>query len=859
MALLVGVALSWQIARLETERVRSDLRGRIVADLATIRAKTEGTFRAAFSATGSLSNLIAFQGGIPSPVFHSVASQLLHEHPVLRNMALAPDDVVTAVYPLHGNEAALGLRYAALPEQWATVQQARQLRHAVLAGPVDLVQGGRGLIIRTPVFLTRERDAAGRGRYWGTLATVIKLDALLEDSGISTAQTLEIALRGKDAQGKEGALIFGSPEIFMDDPVLMDIAVPGGNWQLAAIPNGGWAKAPALSSPYFLIGCVNSILLAGLIGMLVLRRELARQRNDELLSEIEERRQTEHALGESEERFRQMFEFSPDPAWLIEDGRFSSCNSRAAEVLGFVRPTELLGMTALQLSPSEQPDGESSAARMQRMMGLARLQGTHRFEWVFRQRSGRTFPAELTMSSVMLQGRPVLYCVWRDISALKRTQAELVQMAHYDALTGLPNRLLFMDRLDRAVDRARRNEYQVAVLLLDLDGFKTVNDSLGHPVGDKLLAMVADRLKANVRVEDTVARLGGDEFAVVLGGLADGNDAIEVVRKIIESIDVPFNIEGDAALVTTSIGIAVYPGDGTQRDELIRNADAAMYGAKAAGRNTYRFYQSSMTLEAQERLYLEQGLRRAIREGELEVWYQPQIRIADGVCVGAEALVRWRDPNKGLIPPVEFIPMAERTGLIVAVGERVIDLAGAAMQRWRRMGLDFGPLSINVAGAQIVRSDFVSAIESCLQRYALPAAAFSIEVTETLLMEHMERAIDVLDAIKALGISTAIDDFGTGYSSLVYLKRLPIDTLKIDRAFVHDIPHDPYDQAITRTIIAMGHTLGFSVIAEGVENEQQLAFLRAEGCDMGQGYLFARPLPEAEFEAWLRSRIDAAA
>ncbi|HTJ97831.1 MAG TPA: EAL domain-containing protein [Rhodocyclaceae bacterium] len=851
VALLIGGLISWQLGSLDVQRQRSEARAKVVSELATIRARLEGVFKASFSATEGLVFLIAYQGGIRREVFDALAAQILIEHPTIRHIALAPDNVVRMVYPLKGNEASIGFHYSSKPEQWETVERSRQLRKPLLAGPVDLVQGGRALIIRTPIFLRNEVDADGNGRYWGTLPTVVRLSTLLEGGGLTASENLELSLRGKDAEGAKGDVIYGAAVTFDNDPVTMDVDVPGGEWQLAGIPRRGWPNQSAFMSPYFWFGCFNSILIAGLVGLLVRRRELMRERNIGLMREVEERRQAQTALTESEQRFRQLFESSPDPVWIIENNRFVSCNSVAAAALGYAQHEALLGRTAVEMAPLEQADGEASASKMERMMQLALAQGTHRFEWLLRHVSGRTFPAEITLSAISLQGRSVLYCVWRDISALKRTQAELEHLAHYDALTDLPNRLLFMDRLTRAIERAQRHRHQIAVLLLDLDGFKTVNDSLGHPVGDRLLELVAARLKANVRIEDTVARLGGDEFAIVLAGLADGNDAIEVVRKILEAIGVPFNIDGVGALVTSSIGIAVYPADGDNRDDLIRNADTAMYGAKEAGRNTYRFYQATMTQEAQGRLYLEQALRRAIKQDELEVWYQPQISLSDGHCMGAEALVRWRDPQKGLISPADFIPLAERTGLIVQVGETVIDHVCLAVLGWQQAGLAFGRISINVAGAQITRSDFVATLTAALKRYALPANLFTIEVTETLLMENMERAIEVLEAVKEMGITTAIDDFGTGYSSLAYLKRLPIDTLKIDQAFVQDIPDDHYDMAITQAIIAMGHTLGFTVVAEGVETDEQAEFLRGEGCDEGQGYRYSKPLPEAAFGQWL--------
>jgi len=443
--------------------------------------------------------------------------------------------------------------------------------------------------------------------------------------------------------------------------------------------------------------------------------------------------------------------------------------------------------------------------------------------------------------------------VFSDISAIKRTQADLERLAHFDPLTSLPNRVLFHDRMQHALDRAQRYGHRVGVLLLDLDGFKTINDSLGHPVGDQLLQLVAARLGTCVRVEDTVARLGGDEFAVILSELGDGADAVEVIRRILAAIQVPFEMAGGTGMVTTSIGVAVFPDDGPNVTELIRNADAAMYEAKGAGRNTYRFYQRNMTAEAQKRLHTESALRRAIDRNEFEVWFQPQFSLEDGAYLGAEALVRWRDPERGLVPPGDFIPLAERSGLVIPLGEQVLEQVGAAARRWLDEGLEIGRLGINVAGPQIDRSDIVATLRAVIERWRLPPSVFEIEITETVIMENPDHGRRVLNDIMALGITTAIDDFGTGYSSLAYLKRLPIGTIKLDRAFVNDLPDDPSDIAISRAVIALGHSLGFKVIAEGIETEAQRRFLREEGCDEGQGYLFARPMPAAEFGQWLRA------
>lgn len=470
-----------------------------------------------------------------------------------------------------------------------------------------------------------------------------------------------------------------------------------------------------------------------------------------------------------------------------------------------------------------------------------------------RRKNGELFPEWLTISPVRGSdgGISNYVAVFSDISTIKRSQAELEHLAHFDPLTDLPNRVLFRDRATRAFDQARRHGHRVAVLLLDLDGFKTINDSLGHPVGDRLLQMVAVRLRHCVRVEDTVSRLGGDEFAVVLSNLERGEDAIEVARKILLSAQEPFTVDDHTALVTTSIGIAVFPDDGDNANDLIRNADAAMYEAKTAGRNTYRFYQVEMTRLAQQRLADERSLRRAIANREFEVWYQPQICLDSGGYLGAEALLRWRDPHRGLISPLDFIPLAEASGMILPIGEMVVQQVCQDTRTWIEGGLNPGRLAINVAGPQLYRSDYVATLRQCMLQYGVAPGALEIEVTETFMMENPTEIRKILNAVQALGVTTAIDDFGTGYSSLAYLKALPINTLKIDRAFVRDLPGNTSDVAIVRAILALGDSLGFGVIAEGIETAAQRDFLCAEGCKKGQGFWFAKPMPAADFTAWL--------
>ncbi|MNI09538.1 Phytochrome-like protein cph2 [compost metagenome] len=373
-------------------------------------------------------------------------------------------------------------------------------------------------------------------------------------------------------------------------------------------------------------------------------------------------------------------------------------------------------------------------------------------------------------------------------------------------------------------------------------------------MGDLLLQQAASRFLACVRAEDTVSRLGGDEFALILNNLTHPTDAIIIAKKLLASLQEPFDLKGTSTLLTASIGISIAPLDAETPELLLRQADTAMYGAKDSGRNDYRFYQPEMTLRAQERLNSERFLRRAVLNHEFEVWYQPKVNLATNAVEGAEALIRWRDPVQGLISPAEFIPLAESTGLIIQIGEQVVDMVCKDLRRWEDQGIAHGVIAINVATLQIDRSDYVETIRCALDLYDLPASALEVEVTESLMMASPEHSREVLCTLQNLGITTAIDDFGTGYSSLAYLKILPINHIKIDRTFIFDLPHDPGNVAITKTIVELGHALGFKIIAEGVETREQNDFLRSLGCDQGQGYLYGRPMPAADFERWLNDR-----
>lgn len=441
--------------------------------------------------------------------------------------------------------------------------------------------------------------------------------------------------------------------------------------------------------------------------------------------------------------------------------------------------------------------------------------------------------------------------------ALKEQKQSLQRMAHHDALTGLPNRVLLTDRIQRALLRRHAGDSLQAVLFIDLDHFKEINDSLGHSVGDELLKHVAERLQRCVRREDTVARLGGDEFILLAEQLEDAAAASTLAEKILAAFEGPFEAAGQSLSIEASIGISLYPGDGDDPETLLRNADAAMYRAKADGRGTYRFYSAEMTERAQHRLALENALKRALDSGELELYYQPQLSLDKGVVLGAEALLRWNHPEQGLVTPDEFIPIAEQSALINRIGSWVLGQACHQLRQWQDEGLTGFKLAINLSGRDLWNNPLEEHIDAALADSGCRPETLELEITESFLVHQPEKTRALLHALRDRGISVAIDDFGTGYSALGYLKQYPMNRLKIDRSFVMDVTEDAFDAAIVRTVIALGHSLGLTVIGEGVETQPQADFLREAGCDLAQGYLFARPMPAEAFRAFLREHLPA--
>ena len=544
----------------------------------------------------------------------------------------------------------------------------------------------------------------------------------------------------------------------------------------------------------------------------------------------------------------QVFESASEAVVITDaDKRILDVNRAFTTITGYTRE-EILGENIGILSSGRHDD-----SFYEEMWEAVRDRGSWQGEIWDRRKNGDVFPKWLSISAVTDEaGRISRYIgLFSDISAMKQTQEQLYEMAHYDSLTGLPNRRYFLDRLRESLEQARRAREGVALMFVDLDGFKLVNDNLGHGAGDQLLREVAERIRVCVRESDMVARMGGDEFTVILPHVHNSDSPVVVARKMLQKIYEPVKLEQKEFFISSSIGIAVFPDDAQDVEGLLQSADTALYKAKDLGKNGYQFFSREMNRRAVERLTLQTQIRQGIASREFTVYYQPQVDADTGALVGLEALARWMSPQIGIVGPDQFIPIAEETGLIHDLGRLVLRAACGQGKKWLDEGGEPFRIGVNISAHQLRRADFVDVIESALKDTGFPAHLLDLELTESMLIEDVSDDLEKLKRIKAMGIFLSIDDFGTKYSSFAYLRRLPIDRLKIDRSFVQDLPADSRGSEIVSAIIAMSRSLNLEVIAEGVETPVQAALLREKGCRMLQGYYCSRPFPPENLAAFL--------
>ncbi len=564
-----------------------------------------------------------------------------------------------------------------------------------------------------------------------------------------------------------------------------------------------------------------------------------------LVYDMTEHKKTRRALLESEGKYQELFNNANDAIFLFgisQEGvptPFLEVNDVACQKFGYTRE-EFLSMTPFDIGVPE--DAADVAAIFRKCLEEEHLT----YERTLLSNRGLRVPVESSVHAFDWNGRKVVLSVVRDLTDRKRAEETIRRQAYYDTLTNLPNRTLFKDRLEQAMKQVRHNRQTLAVVALDLDRFKNINETLGHGVGDKLLLAVTERLMGALQESETLSRFGGDEFTILLPQVSGVEEAAGYAKRIIELLTAPFRVGPNDLHVTTSIGISFYPSDGETSEALLRNAETAMYRAKEQGRNDFQLYASVMNVTAFKQLLMENSLRRALEKEELVVYYQPQVDLGTRKITGAEALVRWRHPDLGLVFPTEFVGLAEDTGLIVPLGEWVMRKVCARAKKWHEAGYPKFCISVNLSGRQFQQQNLMAVISGVLRETGLDPQYLGFEVTESIAMKNADFTVAILTEMKKMGIHISLDDFGTGYSSLSYLKRFPMESLKIDPSFVRDITMDPNDAAIVAAVIAMAHSLKLKVVAEGVETEEQLEFLKNHGCDQMQGYYFSHPLAEDE-------------
>ncbi|MCX8129982.1 MAG: EAL domain-containing protein [Clostridia bacterium] len=572
---------------------------------------------------------------------------------------------------------------------------------------------------------------------------------------------------------------------------------------------------------------------------------------EELKSNYFELQKSRDALSESEERYRLAVEGSNDALWdfdVLTNRLFIS--ARGKQIAGYSKDEELENEMFIELI---HPDDKAKYLQYMRSFFTGKEKSAQ-LEYRIISQDGNTVWV-LSRGKGIWDSSGKLVRVagsFMDITIRKEAEREIHQLAYYDTLTHLPNRVLLIDRLNMVLAESKRNKNMGALLYLDLDNFKTINDTQGHAFGDELLKKISDKLKYCVREYDTVARLGGDEFVILQPRINAADDAVRLAGRIISAIQEPWVISGRDYYITCSIGITIYPNDGKDGPTLLKNADMAMYTAKELGRNNYQLYEKNMNVRIMEKLVMENDMRRAIDRNEFVVFYQPQIDIATGAITGVEALIRWVHPEHGMIPPLKFIPLAEETGLVITIGEWVLRTACKQNRKWRSEGIENLNMAVNLSARQFQQKDLVEMISRVLEETGMTPELLELEITESIAMQDLNYTMTVLNSLRDMGIRVSLDDFGTGYSSLNYLKNLPISTLKIDKHFVQEITNNSKEEAIAKAVISMAHSMMLSVTAEGVETVDQLTFLKEQGCDKVQGYFFSKPLPAEELEALLK-------
>jgi diguanylate cyclase (GGDEF)-like protein len=857
MVIACGVVFDRQNGQLAYERSRAE----VLSQVNLIRAKLEGDINGDIQLARGLAAEISTHPDITQSQFADIAANLLAVGSRLRVLAGAPDLVVSLEYPVHGNEAALGLDYRKNPAQREAALRARDTGDVVLAGPLELVQGGKALIARLPVF-TNALD--GRKTFWGIISAVIDLDKLYRDSGlVGHDLPIDVAISGKDGLGKDGVLFFGNPAAAKHHPVTAEASVASGSWRIQAIPRGGWAAATPnrwLLRLALLGACVVIVLPAWLIGRLVEERRghftSLRDREQELdrLS-----RRLELALDASKVG---VWEFNIDTQELVWDDRMNELynyppdrgardyrhwRERLAEpdapraIEDFERAIRTQGRYESQYQ-LDLGDGRTRVIRAIGRVFVAPGQAKKIIGVNWDVTSDVALTRDLTRSKALTEARN---------AELEAARARIEYNSMHDFLTRLPNRMYLELVLEQHAARCAATGGGIVLLHVDLDGFKQINDTLGHSAGDAMLVHTAETIRRNLGENDFVARTGGDEFVIVCNadnGMA-GFDAFAC--KIIESARKPTMYEGHECRLGMSIGIAGAFGGAVDRQRLLVNADLALYRAKSLGRNRFEFYSAALQAEILNSKQTADSIIRGLERGEFVPYFQPQFDARTHEMVGVEALVRWRHPTRGLVAPNDFIPIAEEMTVIGAIDRAVLEQSLQQFRRWRSLGYGVPRFSVNVSLRRLHEEGLVQG----LRDLNIEPGIVSFELVETIYLDERDDSFSrTIDQIKALGIDIEIDDFGTGYASIVSLTKLKPRRLKIDRQLVMPIVRSDAQRRLVQSIVDIGRSLDIGIVAEGVETMEHALLLRDLGCDILQGYALAKPMSGADFETFMATR-----
>ena len=770
--------------------------------------------------------------------FEEIATEVLPSYPGVIELAIAPEGIIRQVAPLAGNEDALGLNLFESKTQNKESFLARDSEKLTLAGPLELVQGGIGLVGRLPLFETQENQK----RFWGFALSVIRISEIFEGTKASLLEHegLSYTLWRIHPDTKEQHIIFSSTSSKLSHPVEFTFDVPNSAWTLSVVPTKGWGD-PSSFMIHELVALVFSLMFAYMAKLFLALK----------IAKVSLESQVIRTTGEKnilELQLELLLNAIPDLIWLKNpEGIYLFCNKAFLKLYG-AKEHEIVGKTDYDFIDSQQ----AGFFRTHDLMVMdAKEPLRNEEELIFKTTQIRGLFETIKTPFYNHEGELLgVLGIARDITIRRETEEKIQKLEYFDALTSLPNKLQLRLRIEHDLSIVQKANQKLAVLFLDVDHFKNINDTLGHAVGDELLVHLSKRLKQLVRKVDTLSRQGGDEFVVILPGISV-DDAAHMAKRLLQAVEQPIKLEEYELVITASLGIALYPDDGQDVDTLFKCADAAMYLAKQDGRNNYRFFTPEIQNRSARILSLENALRYAHTRGELSLHYQPQVSLIDGSIVGLEALIRWNHPELGMISPAEFIPIAEESGQILLIGEWVMRTAASRMKQWLDMGFPAMSVAVNLSAVQFHHARLSHLVKTILEEVDLPAHYFEIELTESVAAQNPLHAIATMNELSNLGIRLSIDDFGTGYSSLSYLKRFKVYKLKIDQSFIRDIIIDPEDREIVKTIIALGKSLGLRTIAEGVETKEQLDFLKENGCDEAQGYYFSRPLNVKSLEALL--------